>query len=1580
MMGDNNMVMKLGNMRPNEMNNGNLNVPMGPNDPNSPYSPYDRNIGQNGRPLGPNGSYSPFDRNNGPPNGPNGIYSPYDRNNGPNGQNGPYSSFDRNNGPNGPNGPHNGQNGPYSSFDRNNIPNGPNGPNRPNGPNGPNGLNGPNGSNGPNGPNGPNRPNGPNGPNGPNEPYSSFDRNNIPNGPNVPSNRSIEGSLDRNDNQYPSIERSSTDSNEEPEENIIRVYAGNIELKTSYKSIKIEEGMTARDILLIAMERFRIPKDTIDEYYIGVIHFESQEKQLRPDASIMNVIRNLNSKGLPGITVSSRSSLINANINLLDTRFIKFFLNRKIAEQEKDFKLIRIFIEKYDDSNRQIHKTIGVMEHEKVVDVINNALTKFSAYQNKNPYDFTLISLFNNQQIPRNYDDSIYEILGEVAKYKRRSIIDIDFLLKPNTEIPVLNTDQDKSTPVNPSNSKPNHVSLQKQLLMNAGVDKSKKLPSPDEFKPPARKSSNAGKPVFPKRSASKSEKHENVQNPEVKTVVKPSEDIMDEPPSPPTVPPPPPPSYLPFTDGARYDSDNNSNPPRKENQEEADPNASFVDPPRFGSLVPLEGDKNTNEASEIDDEMDDEDPPRFSSLENKEEEKEEMDDENPPRLSSLENKGEKLEEESEEEIKTSVDKNNLFNNKNQSRARDSIYSDVGYSNSFMSETNELKDNLFTLNNILENDSENNNNQDDIDSNNNGDQVQPPSPPNNDVEEKQNQNKNENNNLNTPEPITNENEIINEETPKMNNQPPENNAMITPPATPEVPDNNSKEDKTNEISEDKETDQIQQPSVKNTNGESSETNENEKKISENKQVSPNRNNTNSLVFSPRVSSAADQRGRRNMLKRQVSNSSSVSSKSPMHRRGPEEGNLERSVSSASEGAIKSPASPNAYALRKTSSVKVPKLVHHPPQDINKSPAVDGSRRHQRSPVEGDRSMMDDRSVISDGIRDDRSVLSDRSIIRDSEGRLIQNDRRMRPRRPSPNGMRPRRPSRSPVRDGERMSRVSSDGMRGERTPRMGERTPRMGERTPRMSERTPRMGERTPRMGERTPRMSERTPRMSERTPRMSERRPPRGSEHEDIMPPRERRPPRGPPPEGSFEDGMPPHMRERRSRGLEDGIPPHMRERPHIGERTPRMGEKTPRMNERTPRMNERTPRMGERTPRMSERTPRMGERTPRMGERRPGDPRDPRMSRSCSPNRRRPGPPLNGSNPRPGIPSSHDGEYMNSPRSGYRSPARNNSDVIYSPNSSLGRDPTGMNMHKPMSPFRSPRSMTSSPVTSLISPDGRQNSLNREHGIKLGINNIERKLSSNSARSLPDHRNIPNNHRRNGSVSSSLSTHSTSSDRPPKSSLRKSQNGSYMETTPKTPLIVNNVDELKAHSAQIQTVNEFGEIKSNESPLVESSQIIDFTKLLNSIDTTLQDKSFNVRSNTSTPISSRKNSNELEKIRSARKSRFEDMEKLLDNTIQNNKVKSRANETPVKVIKHESKHFDDSHLRNLLEQLSMTTNNLEKESRSAPVTAPVTAQASAPLSAADSAPNLNEDFENDLEDTEATIKKLQQVSVFHL
>jgi len=449
----------------------------------------------------------------------------------------------------------------------------------------------------------------------------------------------------------------------------------------------------------------------------------------------------------------------------------------------------------------------------------------------------------------------------------------------------------------------------------------------------------------------------------------------------------------------------------------------------------------------------------------------------------------------------------------------------------------------------------------------------------------------------------------------------------------------------------------------------------------------------------------------------------------------------------------------------------------------------------------------------------------------------------------------------------------------------------------------------------------------------------PRSRGPEDDMPPhmRDRRPPRGP------EDDMPPHMRDRRPpRGPEDDMPPHMRDRrPGYGpERPPRMGERRP----------PRGPDDGM-TPRMREGRPGYGpERTPQMGERRP-ERRERRMSRSCSP--RRPRPPHN-SEPFRNSPIISPRQQMSSPRQQSGSPK--------SEYSSLGRDPTGMNMHKPMNAYRSPHSTSSSPVTSMISPDGRQNSLNRN--MNHGINNIERKLSSNSSP-----RNM-NGHRRNGSLSSSFSGNS-SGDRSLKSGLRISQNSSIMEAS-KTPLIVNHVENLRVHSTEIKTVNEYGEIaapgdvSSTNNSLVESSQIIDFNELLNSLDSTLQDNStkFNTHSNPSTPPRSRKNS-DLEKLRSQRKTKFEDMEKILDDSILYTKNKSRSNISVDKTINHHSSHFDDSQLKNILEELTTTSTSVGKPNHNAPMTT------------SNSYPNLNE--RNDrgeppvLNNTEDTIKGLQ-------
>ncbi|RKP02491.1 hypothetical protein CXG81DRAFT_7542, partial [Caulochytrium protostelioides] len=76
--------------------------------------------------------------------------------------------------------------------------------------------------------------------------------------------------------------------------NVLRVYAGNIDLKATFKSVEIRDDMTVGELLATAVKRFRVT-NAANEYYLSVLHMDSQEKPLSEDQNIMVVLQTLRS-------------------------------------------------------------------------------------------------------------------------------------------------------------------------------------------------------------------------------------------------------------------------------------------------------------------------------------------------------------------------------------------------------------------------------------------------------------------------------------------------------------------------------------------------------------------------------------------------------------------------------------------------------------------------------------------------------------------------------------------------------------------------------------------------------------------------------------------------------------------------------------------------------------------------------------------------------------------------------------------------------------------------------------------------------------------------------------------------------------------------------------------------------------------------------------------------------------------------------------------------------------------------------------------------------------------------------------
>ncbi|KAI8998039.1 hypothetical protein BC832DRAFT_250451 [Gaertneriomyces semiglobifer] len=188
--------------------------------------------------------------------------------------------------------------------------------------------------------------------------------------------------------------------------NVLRIYAGNTDLKATFKTVALTKQMAATDLLSAALKRFRIPAQNIHEYYLSLLHMDSQEKRLSETDNIYNTLEELRHKSLPGLTTNSPllvSSFINpkggiSRVRMTDDNIIKVIINKKLNLFEKDFHLIRIFMyDESDDTGRlRTYKTIGVGSEARVEEIVEVAKKKFQLPKDRR-WEYTLHSIFRGE-------------------------------------------------------------------------------------------------------------------------------------------------------------------------------------------------------------------------------------------------------------------------------------------------------------------------------------------------------------------------------------------------------------------------------------------------------------------------------------------------------------------------------------------------------------------------------------------------------------------------------------------------------------------------------------------------------------------------------------------------------------------------------------------------------------------------------------------------------------------------------------------------------------------------------------------------------------------------------------------------------------------------------------------------------------------------------------------------------------------------------------------------------------------------------------------------------------------------------
>ncbi|KAJ1557231.1 hypothetical protein HK096_008424 [Nowakowskiella sp. JEL0078] len=173
---------------------------------------------------------------------------------------------------------------------------------------------------------------------------------------------------------------SDTEANDQEPINILRIYAGNVDLKATYKTVALTNQMTIKELLAASLRRFRVPESSIGEYYLSVLHMDSQERKLDQDDSVLSVLENLRSRHLPGVRESKVSHAVMgegriSKVRQNDDKIIRFIVNKQLNIDKNH--LIRVILFDERDSFIRTYKTIVISQKVSVEEIVKIAIGKF---------------------------------------------------------------------------------------------------------------------------------------------------------------------------------------------------------------------------------------------------------------------------------------------------------------------------------------------------------------------------------------------------------------------------------------------------------------------------------------------------------------------------------------------------------------------------------------------------------------------------------------------------------------------------------------------------------------------------------------------------------------------------------------------------------------------------------------------------------------------------------------------------------------------------------------------------------------------------------------------------------------------------------------------------------------------------------------------------------------------------------------------------------------------------------------------------------------------------------------------------
>ncbi|KAJ3125932.1 hypothetical protein HK100_010532 [Physocladia obscura] len=207
---------------------------------------------------------------------------------------------------------------------------------------------------------------------------------------------------------------------------VLRIYSGNVDLNATFKTVAWSEDSTVANLLENSLKKFKILNATSGEYYLSILHFDSQERRLPESENVFKILEQLSNKKLPGLSTSKKVTKVltngdnlhqqksNTQILINDDQIIKIIMNKNVnlADLRDDMRLCRVFIVDPLDSNGRMYKTISVKSDMTIGALLALAYKKFKIL-NDIVEAYHLITVGPDFEIVRDPSELVYEVLNE---------------------------------------------------------------------------------------------------------------------------------------------------------------------------------------------------------------------------------------------------------------------------------------------------------------------------------------------------------------------------------------------------------------------------------------------------------------------------------------------------------------------------------------------------------------------------------------------------------------------------------------------------------------------------------------------------------------------------------------------------------------------------------------------------------------------------------------------------------------------------------------------------------------------------------------------------------------------------------------------------------------------------------------------------------------------------------------------------------------------------------------------------------------------------------------------------------------